>query len=239
MRYFKYSGPWEDIESLKVRYVGLSEQARKDCRREKLLHRLGTAVFVTVMLVLWVGLLFLIRLVQPTEADALTAILFCIIGLPWVFISLFISAVVGAIAASPLWGIHRKSWKQRRQQLLHDASSQLREFYGFREPFLVTKCYQSSDRQFDRHDVCIFIVDGELRITANLHYGFFDPKRDLGCYGLTRQELSLRDAQYKDRSAVELRAGELSFLLGCRAKAFIDSYICAPTVGEGLDPPSA
>lgn len=86
----------------------------------------------------------------------------------------------------------------------------------------MTKCYRSSDKRFDRHDVCLFVVGDELRITANLHYGFFDPKRDLGCYGLTRQEIRLADAQYKDRSAVELVADGVTFTLGSKARTFVE-----------------
>ena len=94
-------------------------------------------------------------------------------------------------------------------------------FYQFQEPFLVTKCYHCDDRRFDRHDVCMFAVGDELRITANLHYGFFDPKRDLGCYCLTRDEIVLSDTQYKDRLAVELQAEDVSFVLAAQAAAYI------------------
>lgn len=86
----------------------------------------------------------------------------------------------------------------------------------------MTKCYHSSDRRFTRHDVCLYFVGEELRITANLNYGFFHPERDLGCYALEREELQLTRVTCQDRPALELRAGELTFCLGQRAAAFLE-----------------
>ena len=159
----------------------------------------------------------------PSEASTLAIILYGLLGLLGIGVSLFVAPLIGALAAIPFWKTNRKQETYQRQEFYNRACGMLREYYEFREPFLVTKCYASSDRKFDRHDVCLFIVDDELRITANLHYGFFDPKRDLGCYALTRQEIRLQDTEHKDRPAVQLQAEDLSFTLARRAKAFIEN----------------
>jgi hypothetical protein len=89
----------------------------------------------------------------------------------------------------------------------------------------VTKCYCSSDKRFTRHDVCIYVVEDELRITANLHYGFFDPKRDLGCYCMAPQEICLSETRHEDRPAIELTVDGVSFALGIKAKSFVEKYV--------------
>lgn len=221
MRYFKYDGPMVDMELLKKQHRELSDAAKKARRREKLLDRLGYAVFWVVFLAVLSGLQYLMIRFMPEGDGVVLQILGWMSGVVLTLYAIFLSAIAGAIAAAPIWNIHLKSDKELTRELLHRSSEYLRKFYSFREPFLVTKCYQCSDTQFNRHDVCIFAADGELRITANLHYGFFDPKRDLGCYALTREEIALADAQYKGRPALALQAGDLTFLLGQKAKAYI------------------
>lgn len=127
------------------------------------------------------------------------------------------------LAALPFWA---KKWTRREEIIkehLHKACATLREYYDFREPFLVTKCYSCTDRKFDRHDVCLFVVEDELRITANLHNGFLHPDRVLGCYGLTRQEIALSPAMHKEHKALQLEADGVTFLLGTRAQKFINT----------------
>lgn len=225
MRYFKYDGPMADVSDLKQHYAGLSakEQARR--RRFLWLHRLGTVVFGLVFLAAFAGFVLLIRKIEPVSDSVLDAILYPILSIGLGFFALILSAVLGAVAAAPLWGRNEAIEKDLRQVLLRRATWELRQFYGLQEPFLVTKCYLASDRRFDRHDVCLFLSDGKLRLTANLHYGFFDPRRDLGCYEFDPGEISLHPGRHKDRQAVELRAGESTFLLGLRAKTFIESNL--------------
>lgn len=225
MRYFRYEGSMVDLKTLKKRHRELSEDAANARRREKRLDKLGTAVFWVVFLAVLSGLQYLIIRFIPESDSAVLQILDWIGDLVLTLFAIVLSAIVGAVAAVPIWNRHQKSEKELTRALLSQACGYLRDFYGYQEPCLVTKCYQSSDYRYRRHDVCIFVAEGELRITANLQYGFFDPKRDLGCYALAREEISLSDAQYKDRPAVELRAGELTFLLGQKARVFIANYL--------------
>lgn len=229
MRYFKYDGPCIDTTLLKEQAAHLSTKSQKQRRQVKLLHKLGTAVFFLVGLIVFSALLCLVFRFLPEEDGVFWEIINFLVVLGCVFVALILSALAGTIAAAPLWGKSEKHQKFYMQQLLNEASHHLREYYEFQEPFLVTKCYRSSDRRFDRHDVCIFIVNDHLRICANLHYGFFSPERDLGCYELARQEILIQNSQFKDRSALELQAGDLTFLLGYRAKPFIEKYLSRDT----------
>lgn len=230
MRYFKFDGAWPDIQLLKDQSAILATIQQKQRRREKRLGRIGCVVSSLISIGTFIGFLRLIQLLAPSEASTLVIILYGLLGLLGIGVSLFVAPLIGALAAIPFWRSNRKQETYQRQEFYNRACGMLREYYEFREPFLVTKCYASSDRKFDRHDVCLFIADGELRITANLHYGFFDPKRDLGCYGLTRQEIRLQDTEHKDRPAVQLQAEDLTFTLGCRAKAFIENDFLGRTL---------
>lgn len=98
----------------------------------------------------------------------------------------------------------------------------LREFYGWKEPCVVTKCYESSDKAFKNHDVCIYVTENELRIAANLKYGFSNREKDLGCYAFAPDEISLTQIQEESFLAAELKAGDIVFRLGRRAKGYIE-----------------
>ena len=225
MRYFRYDRLAADVSDLKQHYAGLSakEQARR--RRFLWLHRLGTVVFWLLFLASFIGFVLLIRKIEPVSDSVLDAILYPILLIGLGFVALILSAVLGALAATPLWGRNEAIEKDLRLTLLRRTTQELRQFYGFQEPFLVTKCYRASDRRFDRHDVCLFLVDGKLRLTVNLHYGFFDLRRDLGCYEFDFSEIELLPGRYKEREAVELRFGEITFLLGQQAKTFIEKHM--------------
>ena len=224
MRYFRYDRLAADVSDLKQHYAGLSakEQARR--RRFLWLHRLGTVVFWLLFLASFIGFVLLIRKIEPVSDSVLDAILHTILSVCLGFFALILSAALGALAAAPLWGKKADCEKALRRKLLSQACGDLRQFYGFQEPFLVTKCYRASDRRFNRHDVCLFLVDGKLRLTVNLHYGFFDLRRDLGCYEFDFSEIELLPGRYKEREAVELRFGEITFLLGQQAKTFIEKH---------------
>lgn len=87
---------------------------------------------------------------------------------------------------------------------------------------MITKCFDSTDRKFKNHDVCIFIVGDELRLTADLVRGFLHGERDLGCYAFKRHEITLSKLQEGNHLIAELKAENTAFLLGYRAKGFID-----------------
>ena len=228
MRYFRYDRLAADVSDLKQHYAGLSakEQARR--RRFLWVHRLGTVVFWLLFLASFIGFVLLIRKIEPVSDSVLDAMLHPLLLIVLGFVALILSVILGALAAAPLWGRNQAIEKDLRQVLLRQATQELRQFYGFQVPFLVTKCYRASDRRFNRHDVCLFLVDGKLRLTVNLHYGFFDLRRDLGCYEFDFSEIELLPGRYKEREAVELRFGEITFLLGRQAKTFIEKHRQTP-----------
>lgn len=216
VRYDKYDGPWADTQRLK-------DRVRRQCRKAKWLDRGGHILCWTTSLLLLAVSFGVIGWLLPGSEDTVLKILTYIGRSVLALVLAPLSVMLGLVAGAPLWNIREKTRRDHLQEAQYEACGVLRDYYRFREPFLVTKCYHSTDRRFSRHDVCLYFVEEELRITANLHYGFFRPERDLGCYVLGRQELRLTKGTYHDRAAVELQAGELTFCLGQRAGAFLES----------------
>ena len=142
------------------------------------------------------------------------------------FASIIIMVVGAALAGGltmPLWkkveSFHLPSMKKAA---LAKACSHLRDYYGLQEPFIITKCFDASDASFRNHDVCIFAVGDEMRITTDLIHGFLYGDRDLGCYAFKKHEVMLIKRQEEKRLCVELKADNITFLLGYRAKSFIE-----------------
>ena len=84
--------------------------------------------------------------------------------------------------------------------------------------------FNSTDKKFANHDVCIFVVGDELRITTNLVQGFLHGERDLGCYAFKKEEITLSKHNDGNHLIAELKANKIVFLLGYRAKGFINKF---------------
>ena len=111
---------------------------------------------------------------------------------------------------------------KKKKEILSKACGHLRDYYGLQEPYIITKCFDAADKKFQKHDVCLFIVGDELRITADLIHGFLHGERDLGCYAFVKHEITLSKQPCGQQLMLEMKAGENTFLLGYRAKGFIE-----------------
>lgn len=109
-----------------------------------------------------------------------------------------------------------------KKKIFSKACSHLRDYYGLQEPYIITKCFDATDKKFKNHDVCIFAVNDELRITTDLIHGFLYGERDLGCYVFRREEITLSKQKNGSQLILELRAQDTAFWLGYRAKKFIE-----------------
>lgn len=236
MRYFKYESPMPlDTAEQKQRLAALTEAEKKVRRRDKIMTVLAWAVGAVVFLALFVlgqwangriteGFfnLFGDASVVWSVISVIACLVFTVI---FEIVIVAVSFLVAGFASLPFWNAISNSnakAKKERQKLLSDSCAFLREVYGFQEPCVVTKCYDSSDKRFKDHDICLFMADGELRLTTNLQHGFLDMRRDLGCYAFQPGEIALSESRAGERQAVELRCGEVTFLLGQRAKVITD-----------------
>ena len=222
MRYFKCKGP-KSTENpvLRAQYAEYQKQEERLARRNMALGGIGCGLF---LLVTGAGFGFFIwgltRIPKP-EGNVFLMIAYmlgiAILGM----VGMVLIIVIGLLISVPIW----KRTNRRtisRQDILSKACEHLREYYGLQEPCIVTKCYDASDKKFKNHDVCIFVVGDELRITTNLKNGFFREEKDLGCHAFLRDEVTVTKIEGEKFLMAELRAGETTFLLGYRAKGFIE-----------------
>ncbi|MBO5797188.1 MAG: hypothetical protein J6R77_02455 [Clostridia bacterium] len=217
MRYFKYDGPSPNITHLKEKNKHLSKKERWG----RFLGKLGTPLFFLAFILLLLGSFWLLGHIPEPDLILLNILMFPLKILLYLF-AVIASALIGALVAMPFWNKRNATQKKARQRILAESCEHLRTFYQLQEPCVVTKCYESHDKRFVDHDVCLFFVENELRITTNLKNGFLRHSKDLGCYALEREEITVSTVSYEDLLATEITAGDACFLLGRRAKAFVE-----------------
>lgn len=221
MRYFKYKGlQTTEKVALREQYKALTKEEKRLVRKDRFLNTLGNVVFYTIFIVSF-GCCFW-GLKQIPVPENLFEIIMCHIG-KFILgaVALFLCIIISAFVALPIFS-NNEGKQLIYQKFLAKACEHLREYYGLQEPCIVTKCYDASDKKFKNHDVCIFVVGDELRITTNLKHGFFYEERDLGCHAFLRDEVTIDKIEGEKFLIAELRAGETTFLLGYRAKGFIE-----------------
>lgn len=224
MRYFKCKDPEANVPKITI-LPELTEQEKKDQRQSKFLNVIASILFFFVWFASFACLVLLaVEFIPPNPKNPLVIVL-CAVGLLiYVFVAFTISFIAGVLVSSPIFEKANKKYKIHGVNVLSGTCVHLREYYGWQERCIVTKCYESSDKHFNSRDVCIFAVGNELRITANLKHGFSDREKDPGCYAFDIDEISLKLIQGEKFPITELIIGDTVFLLGRRAKAFMESY---------------
>ena len=221
MRYFKCDALKPEDREIIFSAVALTEEEKKSNRQGIFLNSLGTLLFSVTFIVLFVGCCFLIAQIPIVQNPFLFILV--IIGMILLgFCALIVAIIVGTLVSSPLYKTAQRKLVVHKRIYFDKALIFLREHYGFAEPCLVTKCYDSSDKNFRKRDVCIFLADDELRITADLKNGFSHREKDLGCYAFKTDEFCLAHIQGEKFLITELKYGDTVFLMGRRAKGFIE-----------------
>lgn len=208
--------------ALEERYRAADRGARRLIRREWIWRKLAMAAFYLIFVCLLIAACCLLIMIPKPEEIALRVLA----GIGLILLGLFmliLSAIIAFILTIP---ILEKAIKYRlpeiKKEILSKASAHLRDYYDLNEPYIITKCFDASDKKWINHDVCIFVDFNELRITTDLIHGFLHGERDLGCYAFKRLEITLTKCAQDNRLRVELRAGNNFFVLGYRAKGFIE-----------------
>ncbi len=231
MRYFKYKNTNKNINNaLKEQYKTLTEDEKRTFRKEKRWRKFSTIVSLIIYISCIVVGIFLLKSLPVPNAwflEVLVIVGKVIVG----FILLIIGGVITVGLTMPLWkkveSFHIPSMKK---EIFSKACGHLREYYELQEPYIITKCFDATDKKFQNHDVCIFVVGDELRITTDLVRGFLHGERDLGCYAFKKEEITLSKQQDGNRLIAELKAGDTIFVLGYRAKGFVDKHFLVKTV---------
>ena len=231
MRYYKYKNINKNINNaLKEQYKNLTEDEKRIFRKEKLWRKCSTIVTLVIYISCVVVGIFLLKSIPLPNAWFLEIIV--IFGKVIIGFILLIACVVLTVAlTTPLWkkveSFHMTSMKK---EIFSKACKHLRDYYELKEPYIITKCIDATDEKFRNHDVCIFVVGDELRITTDLVQGFLHGERDLGCYAFKKEEITLSKHNNGNHLIAELRADDTVFLLGYRAKGFIDKNFLVKAV---------
>lgn len=223
MRYFKYINTNKNMSNaLNEQYKTLTGDEKRTFRKEKRWRKFITILVHFVFFSCMVIGFFLLKSIPLPSAWFLK-----------VFVIVFevIFFIVWLIACGELTiGLTTPFWKKVEsfniptipREIFSKACGHLRDYYELHDPYIITKCFDATDKTFQNHDVCIFVVGGELRITADLVRGFLHGERDLGCYAFKQEEITLSKQKSGNHLIAELRADNTVFLLGYRAKGFIE-----------------
>lgn len=98
-------------------------------------------------------------------------------------------------------------------------SIKLLKYYKIPDYYLVTKCYDSSNRLLVNKDVLLFFHNEKLRIVND----FTSTIKDFGCYEFGLDEFILSNGKNEDILTTEIKAENFYLSLGRRAKPFIAS----------------
>lgn len=223
MRYFRYKNIDKNLNNaLEEQYKTLNNCEKRIFRKKKIWQKISTVVslFIYVTAVT-LGIYLLKSISQPSGW-----LLKLVVGIAKViagFTILIVSGILTVGLTMPLWKkVESFHLPIMKKEIFSKACSHLRDFYEIKEPYIITKCFEATDNKFQNHDVCIFVVDDELRITTDLIRGFLHGERDLGCYAFNEHEIKLTKRQFGKQLMAEMNAGKTTFLLGYRAKSFIE-----------------
>ena len=220
MRYFKCPSIQKN-EEFKKQYAKLLIKEKEHKKKEKILGRIYWILFFVIFVLITIGGIWLIWQI-PEPKSVLLCIGLSIARVISTFVFLVIGAIIAALALSPLDKKIENKAKRLSKDLLASATEYLRNYYELQSPCLVTKCYDATDKKFKNHDICLFVKDNELRLCTNLVNGFLDSDKDLGCYAFTKEELTLTERVTDKYTAAVLTCGKTEFVLGKRAKRFIE-----------------
>lgn len=227
MRYFRKKTNKVYQNALKEHYKSLTKDEKRTVRKEKFwsIFSIITA-HVTFFLPMLIGI-YLIKLIPTLETIFLKILVITgkiLIGIILTIVSGFLTYGV----TLPLFKkAHSYNLPAMKKDVFSKACSHLRDYYGLQEPYIITKCFDSSNEAFKNHDICIFVVNNELRITVDLVRGFLYSDKDLGCYAFSGDEITLTKKQNEKQLLVELKVDDgvsnnITFLLGYQAKGFIE-----------------
>ena len=222
MRYFKCDTVGPEDRKIITQDVPLTEAEKKSNRQGKLLNGIAIALFLVLFLSAFIGLMFLIAFsLPPTQAPIfiiLETLVFIVAGV----VTFVGSILLASCVCSPISRLAQKKLVLQKLLCYDRALIAWRAYYGWEEPCIVTKCYDSSDRKFKNRDICIFLFRDELRISADLKHGFSVRERDLGCYSFQIGEISLSQTQENGLLITRLESDGTFFYMGRRAKRFIE-----------------
>lgn len=223
MKYLKYKGHNKLKRLADKEYLNsLDIKGRKIVKRKRLvnkLYMLATAFFWLCLFCVFIYLLHLI----PEPNNSILKILFDILFVFLIIIAFILSVIITVL----IFGKAMAQFGQAisvpiiKKEYIISACKDIRETYGITNDYLITKCFDCSEDKFINHDVCIFKVGSELRISADIIHGFLNSKSDLGCYSFSKEEITILKKDYNDKRVTEVQVETMIFVLGIKAYSYI------------------
>ena len=222
MRYFKYKNTKKNkLNALREQYLTLTKDEKSIIIKEKL-WSICSSIIAFIFFFFCIFASFYLLKTLPNPRSKWLKILVVLGKIIIEFILLIISGFLTYGITYPLWKkVESFNIPPIKKEIFSKACAHLRDYYGLQESYVVTKCYEATDANFKNHDVCIFVVNDELRITTDLIRGFLHGQRDLGCYAFKKDEIIISKKCENNLLILELKAKDTLFLLGYRAKRFI------------------
>lgn len=222
MRYFKYKNTNKNEKNaLKEQYKILTADEKLIFRKRRMLEKCGCFLMILIFWLTAAFGIFLINLI-PTPSDLIFKILCIILKTVLAVVMLYVSVVLAAVLTIPVWSkTDSLNIPEMKKEIFSKACAHLREFYGLDEPYIITKCFDSTDEKFKNCDVCIFICGGEVRITKDIVSGFLHGEKDIGCYAFEKDEITLTKRTDGKCLRCELSSNDTTFLLGYKARKYI------------------
>lgn len=234
MRYFKFNHTEPcDPADLRVEYEYEAVSSKEE-RSLRWKSRLSALVGWAVFFIVFIGFIAWAQLFEPFSEGKGWLFFNAVLQGVWIVCGVVVAAVLGFLVWIPLSPKSDAAASRLKQIHASRRCEALRAYYGLIEPCLVTKCLDATDRKFIHHDICLFVVGDELRLTTNLKNGVFAGDKDLGCYAFTRDELTVTPVAREHYTAAELTADGMTFCLGIRAERFIRKHFLDSETTEAL-----
>lgn len=212
-------------------YEAVSSKEERSLRWKS---RLSTFAGWAVFFIVFIGFIAWAQLFEPFSEGKGWLFFNAVLQGVWVVCGTVVAAVLGFLVLIPLSPKSDAAASRLKQIHASHRCEALRAYYGLCEPCIVTKCFDATDSKFINHDVCLFVVGDELRLTTNLKNGVFAGNKDLGCYAFTRDELTVTQVAREHYTAAELTADGMTFCLGIRAERFIRKHFLDSETTEAL-----
>ncbi len=229
MKYFKYKNINKvkknaDKEFLASLGKDQEKKAIKSRRLKKVLSFSGIALFF----ILFGTLIYLITLI-PKPGSTFLAIVYGIGCVLLGIIALVASGIVVVFSIGTLLDKVDYNLPRMRREFMANACKIIREYYGLKDEYLITKCFDSSNPIFKNHDICIFRFTDEIRITTDIVNGFINDHCDLGCYAIKMDELKIYKDDFNNKRVTVLEFANEKFIIGIKAYSYILNLISLKT----------
>ncbi len=140
-------------------------------------------------------------------------------------LSLIVSGIIIVYPVSLLLEKISFNLPKIKKEYLSVACKDLRDYYGLTDDYLITKCFEASNPIFNNHDICIFKVNDEIRITSDIVNGFINERSNIGCYCIKLNELEIFKDDYHQKRVTIIKAKDEKFIVGIKSYSYITKII--------------